>query len=188
MSILLKPQIKPEKSVFITTAAAVAVCRALEKNGVENAGIKWVNDIYIKGKKVCGILTQGNINPQSQELDFAILGIGINVYKPENDFPDEIKSIAGVIFCEEKESFRNKLVADVLLEFNNIYKDFDNTSYVDEYINRSFIIGKKVDVISGSQIKEATVLGINNECKLYIEYADGAQCFLDSGEISVKLL
>ena len=188
MSILLKPQIKPEKSVFITTAAAVAVCRALEKNGVGNAGIKWVNDIYIKGKKVCGILTQGNINPQSQELDFAILGIGINVYKPENDFPDEIKSIAGAIFDKEKDNLRNKLVADILEEFNNIYKDFDNTSYVDEYINRSFIIGKKVDVISGSQIKEATVLGINNECKLHIEYADGAQCFLDSGEISVKLL
>ncbi len=188
MSILLKPQIKPEKSVFITTAAAVAVCRALEKNGVGNCGIKWVNDIYINGKKVCGILTQGNINPQSKELDFAILGIGINVYKPENDFPDEITNIAGAVFDKEIENLRNKLVADVLTEFNAIYKDFDNTSYVDEYINKSFIIGKKVDVISGSQVKEATVLGINKDCKLHIEYEDGVQCFLDSGEISVKLL
>ena len=188
MSILLKPRIKPEKSVFITTAAAVAVCRALEKNGVNNCEIKWVNDIYINGKKVCGILTQGNINPQGQDLDFAILGIGINVYKPENNFPDEIKNIAGEIFDKEKDDLRNKLIADILEEFNNIYKDFDNTSYVDEYINRSFIIGKKVDVIIGSQVKEATVLGINNDCKLHIKYEDGVQCFLDSGEISVKLL
>lgn len=188
MSILLEPEIKPEKSVFITTAAAVAVCKALEKNGVENAGIKWVNDIYINGKKVCGILTQGNINPQSKELDFAILGIGINAYKPQNGFPDEIKNIAGAIFDKEKENLRNKLIADILAEFNTVYKDFDNTSYVDEYIKRSIVIGKKVDVINAFQTKAATVLGISKDCKLHIKYEDGAQSFLDSGEISVKLL
>lgn len=188
MSILLKPRIKPEKSVLITTAAAVAVCKALEKNGIENAGIKWVNDIYIGGKKVCGILTQGNINPYSQELDFAILGIGINVYEPENDFPDEIKSVAGAIFDEEEEGLRNQLVADILEEFFEIYNDLTDTGYVDEYIKRSIVIGKKVDVINASQAKEATVLGISRDCKLHIEYENGVQCFLDSGEISVKLI
>ncbi|MEE1064913.1 MAG: biotin--[acetyl-CoA-carboxylase] ligase, partial [Acutalibacteraceae bacterium] len=78
--------------------------------------------------------------------------------------------------------------ADILAEFNTVYKDFDNTSYVDEYIKRSIVIGKKVDVINAFQTKAATVLGISKDCKLHIKYEDGAQSFLDSGEISVKLL
>ncbi len=188
MSILLKPDINPEKSVFITTAAAVAVCKALEKSGVKNTGIKWVNDIYIDGKKVCGILTQGNIDPESNKLNFAILGIGINVYRPENDFPDEIKNIAGAAFKEGKENLRNQIIADILSAFYDIYNDLTNSDYIDEYISKSVIIGKTVDVITASQVKTATVLGIDKDCKLHIEYEDGTKSSLDSGEISVKIL
>ncbi len=188
MSILLKPGISPEKSVFITTAAAVAVCKALEKNGVDNTGIKWVNDIYIDGKKICGILTQGNIDSQSNKLNFAIVGIGINVYSPENDFPDEIKNIAGAVFKEKKENLRNKIVADILSCFYEIYNDLTDTTYVDEYVKRSIIIGKRVDVFTASQVKSAMVTGIDNECRLQVKYDDGTESVLDSGEVSLKIL
>lgn len=188
MSILLKPDIAPEKSVFITTAAAVAVCRALEKKSITDAGIKWVNDIYINGKKICGILTQGSVDPESSKLNFAVLGIGINVYKPENDFPDEIKNIAGEVFKEEKENLRNQIIADIISEFYGIYNDLANIAYIDEYISRSIVIGKTVNVITSTQIKTATVLGIGKDCKLHIEYEDGTESFLDSGEISLGIL
>lgn len=188
MSVLLKPEITPEKSVFITTAAAVAVCRALEKNGIKNTGVKWVNDIYIEGKKICGILTQGNIDPISNKLNFAILGIGINVYYPENDYPDEIKNIAGAVFKEKKENIRNRLIADILSELYGIYSDLSNSDYIDEYISKSIVIGKNVDVITASKVKTATVLGIDKNCKLHVQYDDGTKSFLDSGEISVKIL
>lgn len=188
MSILLKPEINPEKSVFITTAAAVAVCRALEKNGVKNAGIKWVNDVYTDGKKICGILTQGNIAPQGNKLNFAILGIGINVYSPEKDFPDEIKNIAGAAFKEKKENLRNKIVADILSCFYELYNDLTDIAYVDEYVKRSIIIGKKVDVFVASQVKPATVTGIDNECRLLVKYDDGTESVLDSGEVSLKII
>ena len=188
ISILLKPDINPGKSVLITTAAAVAVCRALEKNGVTNTGIKWVNDIYIDGKKICGILTQGSIDPRSNKLNFAILGIGINVYRPENDFPDEIKNIADAVFKEKKENIRNRLIADILSAFYDIYSDLSKTAFIDEYISKSIVIGKNVDVITASQVKTATVLGIDKNCKLHIQYDDGTESFLDSGEISIKIL
>lgn len=188
MSILLKPGIAPEKSVFITTAAAVAVCKALERKGITNAGIKWVNDIYIKRKKVCGILTQGSVDPKCSKLNFAVLGIGINVYKPENDFPDEIKNIAGEVFKEEKENLRNQIIADIISEFYGIYNDLANGDYIDEYINRSIVIGKTVNVITSAQTKAATVLGIGKDCKLHIKYEDGTESLLDSGEISLKIV
>ncbi len=188
MSILLKPEISPEKSVFITTVAAVAVCKALEKNGVENTGIKWVNDIYIGGKKICGILTQGNIAPQGNKLNFAILGIGVNVYHPESGFPDEIKNIAGAVFKERKENLRNQIVADILSCFYETYNDLTDSTYVDEYVKRSIIIGKRVDVFTASQVKSATVTGIDNECRLQVKYDDGTESVLDSGEVSLKII
>ena len=90
-SILLKPQIKPEDAVQITTAAAVSVCRSLEKLGIFDSKIKWVNDIYISNKKVCGILTESSFNSQKGMLDFAVLGVGINIYESEEGFPEDIK-------------------------------------------------------------------------------------------------
>ena len=187
MSVLLKPDIEPEKSVFITTAAAVAVCRALEKNGVNNTGIKWVNDIYINGKKVCGILTQGSIIPESKKLAFAILGIGLNVYQPEKGFPEEIQGIADSIFKDRKENLRNQIVADILAFFYDIYDETNEGVYVEEYINRSIIIGEKVNVFIGNTVKEALITGIDNDCKLLVRYEDGSCDTLDSGEVSVKI-
>lgn len=188
MSLLLKPHIKPEESVFITTAAAVAVCKALEKNGVGKTGIKWVNDIYIDGKKVCGILTQGNIDSVKKELNFAVLGIGINIYEPQGGFPSEIKKIAGAAFSFEKENLRNRIVADFLEAFFEIYSNFKDKSYIDEYVKRSIVIGRRVDVITSNDVKNATVMGIENNCKLHVVYDNGVEDFLDSGEISLKLV
>ena len=93
-SILLKPDLEIQKAILITTAAAVAVTRALENLGCENSQIKWVNDIFVAGKKVCGILTESVINTVTKKLDFAVLGIGINLVKPQEDFPEDIKETA----------------------------------------------------------------------------------------------
>ena len=94
-SVLLKPNLEIEKSILITTAAAVAVTRTLKILGCENAQIKWVNDIFVDNKKVCGILTESVINTETKKLDFAVLGVGINLIKPKEGFPESIKNIAG---------------------------------------------------------------------------------------------
>ncbi|MGI6030053.1 MAG: hypothetical protein ACOX7F_00955 [Eubacteriales bacterium] len=64
----------------------------------EKAEIRWVNDIFVRGKKVCGILTIGSFNLESGLLDYAVLGLGINIYKLKDGFPDELFSIAGAVF------------------------------------------------------------------------------------------
>ena len=90
MSILLRPKLAAEDALFITTAAAAAVADAIEAATGENAGIKWVNDVYLRGLKVCGILTEGALGLEEGNLEYAVLGIGINAIAPQNGFPEEI--------------------------------------------------------------------------------------------------
>ena len=99
MSLLLRPEnYSAKQAVRLTTMAAVAVCEAIEKISGEDAGIKWVNDIYVRGRKVCGILTEASFSLESGMLDYAVLGIGMNVYEPEGGFPEELADVAGAVF------------------------------------------------------------------------------------------
>ena len=88
MSIVLRPDESVTDALFITTAAAAACAEAIESIFEAKAEIKWVNDIYVDGKKVCGILTEGLLRPDGSGIEYAVLGIGINVYKPRQDFPE----------------------------------------------------------------------------------------------------
>ena len=139
ISILLRPDIPAEESLFLTTSAAVATARAIEDVSDKRALIKWVNDIYLEDKKTCGILTEGAFNVETGKLDYAIVGIGINVCIPDGGFPDNIKDIATAIFDKQTDSInkRSILIANLLDYFMEYYKDFKSKSYVKEYIERS---------------------------------------------------
>ena len=186
-SVLLKPNLEIEKSILITTAAAVAVTRSLENLGCKNSHIKWVNDIFVNNKKVCGILTESVINTETKKLDFAVLGIGVNLIKTENDFPNEIKNIAGSVFESETSNLKERFVAEFLNEFYNIYKNLSKAEYMEEYKNKCFCIGKEVLVISGAKERKAVVLSIDEKARLEVEYETGEREFLSSGEISIKI-
>ena len=101
MSILLRPDMAAADAVKITTAAAVSVAFA-GKGHDQKPDIKWVNDIYINGRKICGILTEA-FQHGKRRTDYAVLGIGcVNTYEPEGGFPEAIRDIAGPIFHERK--------------------------------------------------------------------------------------
>lgn len=187
MSILLKPQIKPEDAVQITTAAAVSVCRALENLGVSDSKIKWVNDIFLNGKKVCGILTESSFSSQKGMLDFAVLGVGINIYESEDGFPEDIKSIAGAVFTQRKEGLRNRFIADFINSFFDFYRELSSKKHMKEYKERSFVLGKEITVIQGEKTEKAKALDIDENCNLITEFSDGAIKKLYTGEISIKL-
>lgn len=187
MSLLLKPEIKPEDAVQITTAAAVSVCRALESLGVSDSKIKWVNDIYIGNKKVCGILTESSFNSQSGMLDFAVLGVGINIYESEEGFPEEIKDIAGAVFFQRKESLRNKFVAEFINEFFSFYNMLSSKKHLKEYREKSFVLGKEIIIIQGEKIRNGKAVDIDENCNLVVELPDGNTENLYSGEISVRV-
>ncbi len=177
MSLLLYPKSENSDTLFITTAAAVAVCRAIEAITDKKAGIKWVNDIYCDGKKVCGILAEAGY--LSGKLNYVVLGIGINVNTEE--FPEEIKQKAGALgdnIC------KNKLAAKVLDEFVNIY---ENGNFIHEYRSRSILTDKIVTVSSAKDNKNAKVIGIDNECKLEVEFSDGTRQLLSFGEVNILM-
>ena len=189
ISILLRPDIPAEESLFLTTSAAVAIASAIEDVSDKRALIKWVNDIYLEDKKTCGILTEGAFNVETGKLDYAIVGIGINVCIPDGGFPDNIKDIATAIFDKQTDSInkRSILIANLLDYFMEYYKDFKSKSYVKEYIERSMIIGKTITVIEGSKTSVAKAIDIDKNCRLKVQFEDGTTKWLSSGEVSTKI-
>lgn len=186
MSLLLRPQINPSEAVSVTTAAAVAVCEALEKIGVCDVGIKWVNDVFVNGKKVCGILTEAGFSAEKNVLDYVILGVGVNMYTPKNGFPEEIKDTAGAVFCDKSENLRNMFAARFLNSFMYYYKNIREKKHSAAYAERCFVIGKDVNVIRGESVRRAKVLALDENCGLVVRFEDGAEGVLNSGEISVR--
>ncbi len=187
MSLLLRPSITPEQSVLITTAAAVSVCEALEKVGAVGTAIKWVNDVFLNDKKVCGILTEGSFNPQKGALDYVVLGVGINVYEPGNGFPAELQSIAGAVFKTEKENLRNTIAAEFVNSFMSYYSALDKREYSTLYTQKCFVIGKDITIISNGENTPAKALGLDENFGLLAELEDGSAVTLNSGEISVRV-
>lgn len=215
MSILLRPSgLDANQAVRFTTVAAVAVSEAIEKVSGRAASIKWVNDIYVGGRKACGILTEASFNPEDGTLDYAVVGIGINVYEPQGGFPEEIRdragALAGPVNTQDlpdearitnavlENGGRNRLAAEILSRFFSYLdenfapsatSDTDPTPrYASEYRRRCFVIGADVDVIkAGSEPREAHVLGVDDECRLEVRYPDGTSEALSSGEISIRL-
>ena len=188
LSLLLRPCFSPEQSLYITTAAAVAVAEAIEAVTGRETKIKWVNDVYLNGRKLCGILTEATFDMESNRLSYAIPGIGINMRTPSSGYPDELRSIVTNVFdgIEYDAGKRNRIVAEVISRFWNFYEHLTDKPFLQGYQKRSFLEGKKVDVISGVKRTPATALEIDDEFRLHVRYHDGRDEYLQSGEVSVK--
>lgn len=167
MSLILRPRFS--EYTLITPAAAVAACRALEKLGFD-CGIKWVNDIYKDGKKVCGILAESNISS-----GWAVLGIGINTVCPGKDAPD----IAGWLYDGEAD---NELVSGkVIQEFIKIYENLPDRSFISYYREKSVLKGRKL-LIEG---REYAYKYIDDDFALIVSDSEKDVKFI-CGQVSVK--
>lgn len=189
MSIILN--LKKEKKIFnssfITTAAAMAVSKSIEEISNENTQIKWVNDVFINGKKVCGILTEGAFSFEDGKLDYAVIGIGVNVNFPKDGFPKELNNIAASINSKNnansntKSDIRNILVAKILENLYDYY--FNDVNFYEEYKKRSFLIGKKVSININNKKHIVKVLDIDKTFALVAEFQDGKIDKIVSGSI-----
>ena len=184
-SLLLRPQLKPEDCLLITTAAAVAVTRVLDRYIDHAAKIKWVNDIYVNNKKVCGILTEAAIHGNGY-LDFAVLGIGINITQPHDGFPTELSNIAGSLFFTQKENIRELIMTDVLDTFMDLYETLDSKAHISEYRSRSMLDGMDINVLKSDSIIPAKALNIDEELRLVVQYSDGSIEHLHTGDVSIR--
>lgn len=186
LSLLLKEKIGFEDAGRLTTAAAVAACNAIEHCTSEIPSIKWVNDVFVRNRKVCGILTEANINYETGFPDWIVTGIGFNVYEPENGFPDEIKDIAGAITLTRKKNLRSELAGFFINDFHRLCSDLNNKTLFNEYKKRCFILGRKIDVLTGKKVKPATALDLREDFALIVRYDDGREEALKAGEVSTR--
>lgn len=187
MSILLRPQIKARDALLITTAAAVATASALHDICDGKFDIKWVNDIYKDGKKVCGILTEAATDIESGRLQYAILGIGINLVFPKEGFPSDIEDIATAVYDKETQISDKKsmLIAQILKNFYRYYENLENREFLDEYRKRCFFINKKLKITRNGEEETVTAIGIDNDFRLIIRNKDNTISELSSGEIQI---
>ncbi len=187
MSIILRPD-GVKDITMITSAAAVCMSEAIEETLDIRPEIKWVNDLLVNGKKVCGILTEASFSGGAVP-DFVILGIGVNVFYPEGGFPPEISDIASSLLCEvTDEPVREKLIAAFLRRLEKRYAGIFSGEHMDEYRRRCHLPGSLVHVIFPDRTVPAKVCSVGDDCSLLVEYGDGTKDKIISGEISIKAL
>ena len=185
MSIYLKALENSEASLKITAAAALIVSLAIEKCAKKSPEIKWVNDLLLENRKICGILCEGIVSPESARLEGIVLGIGINVYKPQNDFAEEIKDIAGHIEDKPCENLRNDIIAEILKGLDNL--DLEDGSVLEEYRRRSFVLEKEILVLKNGESKKAKACEIDENFHLKVLYPNGTAEALSFGEVSIRI-
>ncbi len=186
MSILLRPDMPALDAVRITTAAAVAVAETVEELSGRRAGIKWVNDVCIGGKKICGILTEASFSLENGGLDYAVVGIGVNVYSPEGGFPEDIRDIAGAVFDGRREDMRCRVAGGIISRFMALYADLGSSEMLNAYRSRLLWTGERIRVISGKGAYPCTMLGVSDSYALLVRDEAGEERTVSSGEISIR--
>ena len=182
---ILRPTLPPERAVMITSMAAVAVARAIEALCDVKVGIKWVNDLYIGGRKICGILCEAGMDFESGTLDYVALGIGVNV--AQMDFPEELRDIATSIGNEcGRDINRSRLIAEISNQLDALSPQLETGAFMAESRVRSVVIGRDVTVLRGNERYPAHVLDIDDQGRLVIRTETGTTR-LGAGEISLKL-
>lgn len=122
-------------------------------------------------------------------LDYAVLGIGINVALPSEGFPNDLTGIATSVFPENKHygDLRYRLAAEVLNNFMGYYEHLPDRLFLSEYRKRILSLGKPVKVITDNNQRKATIIDINNDCHLKVRYENGDEEYLSSGEVSIQI-
>lgn len=177
MSFVYEPETEFSDSVTVTSAAAVAVVRAIEELTDLKPRIKWVNDIYIDDKKVCGILTEA----LTGEKTTVIIGIGVNI--TTSDFPNVIKNTAASLNVSVD---KNDLLLSILNHLAELIKGLAQRTFLSEYKEKSMVLGKEVYFIRNGETKDGIAVDINNDGGLIVKTADGLAT-LSTGEITLRV-
>lgn len=179
MSLVVHPNTLIQNAVGITTASCVAVCRAIEKITDVKPSVKWVNDVYVGDKKICGILTEAVTDFETQIVSSVVVGIGVNI--STEDFPDGVEN-ASSLNVDVK---RAELTAAVANELNRIiYADF--SEYIDYYREHSMLIGKDIFYVKNGEKVFAKATAIDSDGGLEVLLENGEKTVLRSGEITVR--
>ena len=183
-SLLLRPSLSAADAQTVTVGAAVAVARVVKALCGLELGINWVNDLYDQGKKVCGILTEAGTDIESGQLEWLVVGIGLNLTTTAADWPDELARTAGSLFPGGPSPVsRAALAGAIARELLSLCPAFD---CLDEYRARCFVPGHWVTVCTNSETYAAKALFIDDAGRLVVEREGGRQEALRHGEVSIR--
>ena len=184
LSLLLRADIPAADAQTVTVSAAVAVCRAVKALCGLELSIKWVNDLYYRGKKVCGILTEAGADLESGRLEWLVVGIGLNLTTPPEAFPAELRRLAGSLFPGGPAPVsRVALAAAIARELLTLCPAFD---CLEEYRARCFVPGHWVTVCTGRETYAALALSIDDAGRLVVRRENGREEALQHGEVSIR--
>lgn len=189
LSMLLHPQLPLDRLNLLTIAAAVAVCDAIEQTAGFSPEIKWVNDVLMHGKKLCGILTEATIEGETGAIGAVVVGIGINL-RDNPAWPEEVRTVAGSLADFGTPPRRAVLAAAVLEQFEHAYQlleSGDSAVLLERYRRRLCCIGKAVTVMTPAAKYEAICTGLDENGHLLVQDAQCTAHTLSSGEISIRL-
>lgn len=188
MSILLRPDCKPQELMHLTCATAVAMCGAVEKAAGFCPGIKWTNDLVYNRRKLGGILTELALSPKGT-VDFCIIGIGLNCCQRREDFAPEIREIAGSLAMVSGEFIDRSRVAAAMME---ALAEMDaglirnKAEILRRYRDNCVTLGQDISLVRGDTIRHGRALDIDEEGALIVQYTDGQREAVSSGEVSIR--
>ena len=182
MTLVMKTGAPLSSVVGVTSCAAVAAARALAEQKIP-CGIKWVNDIYLNGAKLAGILVESVNNYEAMRSEYVIVGIGMNLAR--SIFPDGVNAVS----LEEAgySADAEELCAAIVRELLNIRAaGFDFSLYADEYRSRSIVLGKEIVYLRNGETTAGTAEAIDDRGGLVVRVGNSLHT-LDSGEISLRI-
>lgn len=184
MTVVLPADLPIEKATLATSCAAVAVCRGIEKTCGASCGIKWINDIYLNGRKLSGILTESVNDYSTMTSKYLIIGVGINVDSTPTVTDSSVRaiSLAETGLSVEREALCENITREILKAFQT---GFDFSVYKEEYRRRSVLFGGEISFTENGITRYAFAKDINDRGELIV-ICDGAETILSSGEISVR--
>ena len=190
LSMVLRSALPMQSAVLVTSAAAVAVCRAVERICGASPGLKWPNDPVLEGKKLCGILTELSLEGETGRVQDLVLGIGINVSQRPEDFTPEVREIAtSLAQALGRPVSRPALAAEVIRELDRLYAALtagEIAPYLAEYRRRCVNLGRTVRLLGPDGGETAEALDIDGDFGLVVRTADGGIRTVRSGEVSVR--
>lgn len=179
ISYIFTPAEGIQAATHATTKAAVCVARAISDLYGVNPMIKWVNDIYVNDRKVCGILSEA-VTDGRLDSGSVVVGIGINI--ETSDFPSDIMSTAGAITTDNTVS-RNRLVASIINYLYDETTNINDISYIKYYRQHSMLTGNDISYYEKEEKRYATVIDIDDDAGLVVRTTDGTVTTLRNGEV-----
>ena len=188
MSVIIRPQCRPDELMHLTCAAAVAACDAVEKAAGIRPGVKWINDLVYGKRKLAGILTELGLGTDGL-VEYAIIGIGINCSQTEKDFPEDIRNIATSLeMIANRPVERAKIAAALIEELEKACRELisGKANLMRRYQSDCVTLGQSISLLRGDVVRRGRALELDEQGGLVVQFDDGHLETVNSGEVSIR--